>query len=49
LSEQKAKKDEYQKALVAFGLAMKDFHKDALDKAPSSLRLSSRSSPRRRS
>lgn len=33
MSEQKAKKDEYQKALAAFGLAMKDFHKGALDKA----------------
>ncbi len=33
MSEQKAKKDEYQKALAAFGLAMKDFHKGVLDKA----------------
>jgi tetratricopeptide (TPR) repeat protein len=33
LSEQKAKKDEYQKALAAFGLAMKEFHKGGLDKA----------------
>jgi len=33
LTEQKAKKDEYQKALAAFSLAMKDFHKGVLDKA----------------
>ncbi len=33
MTEQKAKKDEYQKALAAFGLAMKDFHKGVLDKA----------------
>ncbi len=33
MSEQKAKKDEYQKALAAFSLAMKDFHKGVLDKA----------------
>ena len=33
MTEQKTKKDEYQKALAAFGLAMKDFHKGVLDKA----------------
>lgn len=33
MSEQKTKKDEYQKALAAFGLAMKNFHKGVLDKA----------------
>lgn len=33
MSEQKPKKDEYQKALAAFGLAMKSFHKGVLDKA----------------
>jgi tetratricopeptide (TPR) repeat protein len=33
LTEQKTKKDEYQKALAAYGLAMKDFHKGVLDKA----------------
>jgi len=38
LSEQKAKKDEYQKALAAFGLAMKDFHKGVLDKAATELK-----------
>ena len=38
MSEQKAKKDEYQKALAAFGLAMKDFHKGVLDKAATGLK-----------
>lgn len=38
MSEQKAKKDEYQKALAAFGLAMKDFHKGVLDKAAAGLK-----------
>lgn len=33
MSEQKAKKDEYQKALAAFGVTMKEFHKGSLDKA----------------
>ena len=33
MSEQKAKKDEYQKALTAYGLVMKEFHKGGLDKA----------------
>ncbi len=38
MSEQKAKKDEYQKALAAFSLAMKDFHKGVLDKAAAGLK-----------
>ena len=33
MNEQKAKKDEYQKALAAFGVTMKEFHKGSLDKA----------------
>lgn len=37
MSELRSKKDEYQKALAAFGLAMKDFHKGALDKAAAAL------------
>jgi len=36
--ESKAKKDEYQKALTAFGHAMKEFHKGDLEKAAESLR-----------
>ena len=36
--ESKAKKDEYQKALAAFGHAMKEFHKGELEKAAESLR-----------
>lgn len=37
MSEKKAKKDEYQKALAAFGLAMKDFRKGDMDKASTQL------------
>ncbi len=33
MREQRSKKDEYQKALAAFGLAVKDFQKGDLDKA----------------
>jgi tetratricopeptide (TPR) repeat protein len=33
VSEQKQKKDEYQKALTVFGQAMKDFHKGEMGKA----------------
>jgi predicted Zn-dependent protease len=35
--ESKAKKDEYQKALAAYGHAMKEFHKGELEKAAESL------------
>jgi tetratricopeptide (TPR) repeat protein len=35
--EQKAKKDEYQKALAAYGQAMKEFHKGEFAKAADSL------------
>jgi len=37
VTEQKAKKDDYQKALAVFGLAMKEFHKGDLEKAAESL------------
>ena len=37
MSELRSKKDEYQKALAAFGQAMKEFHKGALDKAATAL------------
>jgi tetratricopeptide (TPR) repeat protein len=37
VTEQKAKKDEYQKALVAYGQAMKEFHKGEFAKAAESL------------
>ena len=33
MSEQRSKKDEYQKVLAAFGQAMKDFHKGEFEKA----------------
>jgi tetratricopeptide (TPR) repeat protein len=33
VSEQRSKKDEYQKVLAAFGQAMKDFHKGEFEKA----------------
>jgi hypothetical protein len=33
VTEQKQKKDEYQKALAVFGQAMKDFHKGEMEKA----------------
>jgi len=33
VSEQRAKKDEYQKVLAAFGQALKEFHKGDFDKA----------------
>lgn len=33
MTEQRAKKDEYQKVLAAFGQAMKDFHKGDFEKA----------------
>jgi tetratricopeptide (TPR) repeat protein len=38
VSEQKQKKDEYQKALAAFGQAMKDFHKGEMEKAAAGLK-----------
>lgn len=37
MKDQKAKKDEYQKALSAYGQAMKEFHKGDFDKAVGSL------------
>lgn len=37
MSEKKTKKDEYQKALAAFGLAMKEFRKGDMDKASAQL------------
>lgn len=37
MTEQKPKKDDYQKALAAYGLAMKEFHKGDLEKAAESL------------
>ncbi len=37
MTEQKAKKDEYQKALAAYGQAMKEFHKGEFAKAEESL------------
>ena len=37
MTEQKAKKDEYQKALAAYGQAMKEFHKGEFAKAAESL------------
>jgi len=33
VKEEKAKKDSYEKALSAYGEAMKEFHKDRMDKA----------------
>jgi tetratricopeptide (TPR) repeat protein len=36
--EQRSKKDEYQKALAAFGLAVKEFHKGELEKAVESFK-----------
>jgi tetratricopeptide (TPR) repeat protein len=36
--EQRSKKDEYQKALAAYGLAVKEFHKGELDKAVESFK-----------
>ncbi len=33
MKEEKAKKDSYEKALFAYGEAMKEFHKDRMDKA----------------
>jgi tetratricopeptide (TPR) repeat protein len=33
VSQQRSKKDEYQKALAAFGLAVKEFHKGEFEKA----------------
>ena len=38
MSELKQKKDEYQKALAAFGQAMKDFHKGEMEKAAAGLK-----------
>jgi tetratricopeptide (TPR) repeat protein len=38
VSEQKLKKDEYQKALAAFGVGMKAFHKGDMEKAVSELK-----------
>lgn len=38
MSEQKQKKDEYQKALAVFGQAMKDFHKGDMEKAVAGLK-----------
>lgn len=38
MREQKPKKDEYQKALAAFGLAVKEFQKGELDKAIASFK-----------
>jgi len=38
VSEQKQKKDEYQKALAVFGQAMKDFHKGEMEKAAAGLK-----------
>lgn len=37
MKDQKIKKDEYQKALAAYGQAMKEFHKREFDKAVESL------------
>jgi tetratricopeptide (TPR) repeat protein len=37
VSEQKTRKDDYQKALAAYGQAVKDFHKGDYDKAAESL------------
>jgi predicted Zn-dependent protease len=36
--EQRSKKDEYQKALAAYGQAVKDFHKGEFEKAVESLK-----------
>ena len=38
MSELKQKKDEYQKALTAYGQAMKDFHKGEMEKAAAGLK-----------
>lgn len=38
MREQKPKKDEYQKALAAFGLAVKEFQKGEFDKATASFK-----------
>ena len=38
MSELKQKKDEYKKALTAFGQAMKDFHKGEMEKAAAGLK-----------
>ncbi|MBP1659822.1 MAG: hypothetical protein H6P95_1014 [Candidatus Aminicenantes bacterium] len=38
MREQRSKKDEYQKALAAFGMAVKEFQKGEFDKAASSFK-----------
>lgn len=38
MREQRSKKDEYQKALAAYGLAVKEFHKGEFDKAVESFK-----------
>jgi tetratricopeptide (TPR) repeat protein len=38
VKEEKAKKDSYEKALAAYGEAMKEFHKGKMDKAQESLK-----------
>jgi tetratricopeptide (TPR) repeat protein len=38
VSQQRSKKDEYQKALAAYGLAVKEFHKGEFDKAVESFK-----------
>ena len=38
MREQRSKKDEYQKALTAFGLAVKEFHKGEFEKAAESFK-----------
>jgi tetratricopeptide (TPR) repeat protein len=38
VSQQRSKKDEYQKALAAFGLAVKEFHKGEFEKAVESFK-----------
>ncbi len=38
MREQRSKKDEYQKALAAYGLAVKEFHKGEFEKAAESFK-----------